>query len=286
MSNYSMLNKITELNDDLLDLKQDIIKNHQETLNSQKTNFKKLDKIYADKTELNEVERVAEKSKKKVERVVKHIDKTIKEVERVEQHVKRILREQETTFKNLMKKADQAESKRRKTFKKETVKHFKKLDEKIQKFNIDNSEFKQEIQTTHKKFEEKAKTSISKIKKINREFGTDVTRKIGTIDAFTVEKLSEFYKAYQTYEKSMQQQVLQADEHLQKRFAQEKLNLDEKLQRIVQVVNQFYEMYYQKVSKDELRTYQNMIDALEKRIEQLEKCAYAKEQQGLKNQFY
>ncbi|MBR9678924.1 MAG: hypothetical protein GON13_01525 [Nanoarchaeota archaeon] len=277
MGTYSMLNKITELNDELLDLKHDILKNHQETLNNQTKNFKKLDKIYANKTELNEFERYAEKSDKKVEHVIKQLDKTISNAKKLKENVEKLLKEQETTFKKLMNEASQAEIKRKKTFKQETVKHFKKLDEKIQKFNIDNTDFEKEMQLTQKKNEEITKESIKKIRKINREFGSDIVRKIGNIDAFTVEKLSEFYKAYQTYEKAMQQQVLQADEHLQKRFAQEKMIIDEKLQRIVQVVNQFYEMYYQKVSKDELRVYQRTIDELEKRIEQLEKGVYARE---------
>jgi hypothetical protein len=281
MGTYSMLNKMTEINDELLDLKDFIVKNHQKVLKVQEEKFKKLDEIYGDKARLNEVERISLKSKKNVDESVKRINKALKSVEKVKREIKKILEDQNEAFKKSMKKSDKAEKERRKTFKKEAVKHFEKLDKKIKRFKKDNSAFEEEFREEFNKLSEKTERSLKYVKDLNREFGADVKRRVDNIDKFTVSKLTEFYDAYKDYEKAMQSQVHQIDAHLKKRFTKEREMLDERLDRIAQVINQFYELYYNKVSKNDLRVYQRAIDEIEKRLERLESGLYARESENI-----
>ena len=276
-----MLNKITEINDELLDLKDSIVKNHQEILKTQREKFKKLDEIYGDKARLNQVERTSLNSKKNVDEAVKRIEKTLKSVEKLKREAKKILTKQGEAFKKSMKKADKAERERRKLFKQESARHFDKLDKKIKKFNKDNSEFEEEFTQEFNKLAERTKKSLKYVKKLNNEFGSDIKRRVDNIDKFTVAKLTEFYDSYKVYEKSLHKQVSQIDEHLRKRFRQEKESLDERLDRIVEVINQFYDLYYSKVSKNDLRVYQRSIDELEKRLERLESRLYVRESENI-----
>lgn len=270
MGTYSMLNKITELNDELLDLKELIIRNQTELLKEQEKKFQHVDKIYADKVLMEKIKHHAHQADKNSGKSVRQVEKALESVEKLKQDINKIIKEYEAEFDKTINNINSNAKKQNKNFGEESVKHFEKLDEKIRGFNVDNADFKNGLKNTFKKLEGETLKSINIIKKINRKFGTDVTRKVDNINAFTVEKLREFYEGNKTNEKYMQEQIFKIDEHVRELFAKEKQSLNEYLNRMVEVINQFYELYYSKVSKDELRVYQRAIDELEKRIEQLE----------------
>ncbi len=270
MANYSMLNKLTELNDELLDLRNSIASSRLELLKHQEKIFRKMGKSYADKVLVEESKDASVKAVKKSEESLKSVNKVLAEFEKFKADVESNIKKSRTQFNKLISGVEAAESERDKSFKTKSKEHLKKIDDKISGFSIDNTDFKAELVKRFDSMEAENTRVIESIKNYNTKLSSEIKKKVTDIDDFTVSKMSEFYDSNKKFEKFMQEQVLKIDEELRKRFANEKSGVESEFRKIVEVINQFYEMYYSKVGKDELRVYQSAIDSIEKRLERLE----------------